>query len=143
MNFQNYARKGESFVREIARELGCAEDMNKAGRIMRSTFHVLRNQTSPEESMQLISQLPMMIKAVYVDGWSLGKSVNRVRHVDDFLAKVREADRDFSEDDLFCDADALAAVKAVFRVVRSHVSEGEIEDLRRTLPGELRCLLEE
>ena len=142
MNFQNYAQKGESFVREIAKELGCPKDINKAGRIMRSTFQVLRNQTSPEESMQLISQLPMMIKAIYVDGWSIGKSGNRVRHVDDFLAKVREADRDFSDDDLFSDTDALAAVKAVVRVVRSHVSEGEIEDLRRTLPEELRCLLE-
>ena len=142
MNFQNYAQKGDVFLKEVANELGCPADKDKAGRILRSTLHVLRNQSSPEESLQLVSQLPMMIKAVYVDGWSISKQGNRVRHVDDFLAKVREVDGNSASDDFNTEAEWLDAVKSVIRVLKAQVSEGEIDDFRRTLPEELRCLFD-
>lgn len=142
MNFTKYAQTGEAFVKEVAKELGYPKDTNKAGRVLRSTLHVLRNQSSPDESMQFISQLPMLIKAVYVDGWGMHKKGNRVRHLEDFVARVREEGGNLASEDFPSEEQALAAIKAVFRVIKAHVSEGEIEDLRRTLPESLRPLLD-
>jgi len=42
--------------------------LNAGGRIVRSVFHVLRDMLSTEESLQLIAQLPMALKSLYMDG---------------------------------------------------------------------------
>lgn len=141
MNFEKHTKTGEAFVREIAVEMGCPEDVLKAGRVLRAVLHTLRNQSTPEECVQLISQLPMLIKAVFVDGWRISGHGQRVRNIDGFIASVMEADGASAWDDFATEEVSLAAIAAVLRVVQKHVSEGEIEDFRRTLPEALRPLL--
>jgi len=58
LNFQKYAQTGEAFVKRIAEELGDSDGTSKASRILRSTLQVLRDQSTPEESVQFIAQLP-------------------------------------------------------------------------------------
>lgn len=68
MNFEKYVEKGNLFLKELAQELGNPDDKEKAGRVLRTVLHVLRRRLTLEESFDLISQLPMCIKAVYIDG---------------------------------------------------------------------------
>ena len=141
MNFQKHAQHGEAFVNEIARALNSPDDTARASRVMRSTLHVLRDQSTPEECLQLIAQLPMAIKAVFVDGWKIGAQGKRVRRLEDFAARVVEINRASGSDDILDYDQGLESIGAVFEVIKSHVSEGEIEDLRRTLPEGLQPLL--
>jgi uncharacterized protein (DUF2267 family) len=83
----------------------------------------------------------MLIKAVYVDGWKIAAQGHRVRHVDDFILRVKDDNETAGHEDFTSDAQSLGAIQAVFRVIKSHVSEGEIEDVIRTLPENLRPLL--
>lgn len=64
LDFEKNARKGNEFVRRLAEELGAPLD--KAGRIIGAVFHALRNRLSHEESFQLLAQLPVSLKSVYV-----------------------------------------------------------------------------
>ncbi|MDB4438576.1 DUF2267 domain-containing protein, partial [bacterium] len=93
LNFDKYAQSGKAFVKKIAVELGDAGNTSTAGRILRSTLHVLRDQSTPEESLQLISQLPMLIKAIYIDGWRISGRKVKVRHLDDFVLEVQQHNR--------------------------------------------------
>jgi len=138
IDFGKYALTGSKFVKKVAIELGDKENTSRAGRILRAVLHVLRDQSTPQESMQFISQLPMFIKAIYVDGWRLGSDKGRVGHLDDFITAVRN---EAASDDFLNEESCLEAIQAVFRVIREYVSDGEIEDLRRTLPEEIRVLL--
>ena len=143
LNFDKYAQSGHAFVEKIATELGNEKDTSTASRILRSTLIVLRDQSTPEEAMQFISQLPMLIKALYVDGWKISGKKNKVRHLDDFIAEVHKRSRAAGHDDFTSQEGCYLAVHAVFRVIKGYVSEGEIEDLRLTLPEELRALLDQ
>jgi len=138
IDFGKYALTGSEFVKKVAIELGDKENTSRAGRILRAVLHVLRDQSTPQESMQFISQLPMFIKAIYVDGWRLGSDKGRVWHLDDFITAVRN---EAASDDFLNEESCSQAIQAVFRVIREYVSDGEIEDLRRTLPEEIRVLL--
>ena len=144
LNFDKYAQSGHTFVKKVATELGDENDISTAGRILRSTLHVLRDQASPEESIHLISQLPMLIKAIYVDGWKVfGKKKAKVHHLDDFIEEIHKQNRAAGHDDFRSQEGCYLAVHAVFRVIKEYVSEGELDDLRRTLPEELRPLLDQ
>lgn len=144
LHFEKHAAKGNEFLNLFAQELGGEQYRDSAGRILRSTFRALRKHLMLEESFHLISQLPLVLKGVYVDGWQPQHiAMARLRHMDDFLEEVIREDglsayRDFSNLD-----DARFAVKALFRALRRYVSEGEMKDIRGALPKALSPLFED
>ncbi len=142
-NFQKYVADGEHFVKEVAVELQCPDDTGKAGSVLRAVLHAFRNRIPPTESLQLIAQLPMLIKAVYVDGWQMKDETRTLRHLGDFIEAVREAGGRGTMAFFTTDYEVHQAILAVFRVLKKHVSEGEIRDVISTLPAEIKPLLEE
>lgn len=139
-NFNKYAQKSNLFLKEVANELLIPEDMAKAMRVLRAVMHGLRDRIPPQESLQLISQLPMYIKAIYVEGWKWSPNHKAIRHIDEFIEAVKKNDGVTGDYD-FEDQDKTEEyIKAVFRVLQRHVSEGEIADVVATLPTELRPL---
>ena len=136
MKYEHYAQEGHKFVKEVASELGDADNIDQADRIMTSVLHALRDLLTPEESLHLISQLPMMLKAIYVNGWHL-PTRNRVRTMDEFieclmLKNPKTAPQDFGNDDK-----AIERTKAVFKIIRNHIAIGEVKDIVSQLPAEL------
>lgn len=136
MKFDQYVEKANQFVKEVARELGTPADTDHAYRVMTSVFHTIREILSPQESLHLISQLPMILKGVYVNEWQL-KPKNKIRTMDEFieclmLQNPRTAAEDFGEDEK-----AKNKTRAVLHVFKRHVSVGEIQDIIDQFPMEL------
>jgi len=139
MNFNKYVQDAEAFINEVAIEIGHPNDKPRAAKVLRSVLHVFRNRITPAESLQLIAQLPMLIKAIYVDGWKIGNgNYHESRNIGDFIEAFREAD---SQQAYISDYEAKEAIQAVFRVLKRHVSQGEIFDIIAVLPAEMKSLL--
>ncbi len=139
IDFEKYALKGNEFIRFVALELEVPRD--KAGRIVRAVLHALRDRLTYEESFQLMAQLPMAIKGIYVDGWKYRIPLLRVRHLDEFIESIREADGKLSGYDFGNNARALRAVQAVFSALYEYVSPGEMRDILELLPHAIRELV--
>lgn len=142
MNFNQYATEGNAFLNDYAREMDLEADPAKAARILTAILHALRELLTPEESVQLIAQLPMFLKAVYVNGWSLKKQKHKVKKLNEFIALVRakvgssgDVDFDYSDDV------AEQYIDATLIYLRKYVSEGEMEDIRGILPKDLKSLI--
>lgn len=141
MNFSKYVQDGEQFIKEVAAATKAPADVEKAGRHLRAVLHALRNRLTPSESLQLISQFPMLIKAIYVDGWRISNEARQMRTLGDFIEAVREEGGRATLNDFVTDREVEHAIHAVFKVLKTHVSAGEIQDIVATLPEELRPLL--
>jgi uncharacterized protein (DUF2267 family) len=135
--FEKYAIKGNEFL-SLLKESLATEDDGQAIRILRSTFRVLRNHFTFEESLQLLAQLPMAIKSVYVDGWRKGEH-KRLHNVDDFLLEIIQdtAWHDFNDKE-----DILDSVRAVIDTMRVYVSVQEMDQALATLPRQISELFE-
>lgn len=73
-NMEKYVGEASLFFKEVARELGYPEDTDHAARVTTAVLHTLRARTTAEESMHLVSNLPMILKDIYVAaGRSPGK----------------------------------------------------------------------
>jgi uncharacterized protein (DUF2267 family) len=136
MKYQQFAHETQKFVSEIASELGEPENMEQADRIMTSVLHTLRQLLSPEESLHLISQLPMLIKGIYVNGWHLTKK-ERIRSMDEFIESLMLQNPPTAQKDFGDDEKAITRAKAVFKVLRNHIAVGEVKDIVAQLPPEL------
>jgi len=141
LNFDKFAAKGNEFIKELAKELGYPEDKSRAGRVLKSVLHALRNQLTTEESVQLIAQLPMFLKAVYVENWTLHKSKNKPKHFKDFFNEIRKFDTPVAQHDFQTDDDIDNAIAVIFMALRNYVSLGEMEDIKAVLPKELKSIV--
>jgi uncharacterized protein (DUF2267 family) len=141
LNFEKYAAKGNELVNMLAGDLQVPRD--KAGRILRAVLHGLRNRLNIDESFELLSQLPMALKAVYVDGWKPSRKFKRIQHLSEFLDEIRKEDRNQAGYDFGNNTKATEAVKAVFRTLSYFISDGETHDMAEMMPGEIKKLIKE
>lgn len=138
LNFEKYAAKGNEFVNKVAVRLGDEENRDRAGRVLRSVLKALRNRITIEESLQLLSQLPMAIKSVYVEGWKVQHEFVRIKTIEDLAEEVMKEDglsawRDFSST-----AEAIDAIEAVMKTLADYVTAGELHDVIDLMPKEIK-----
>tara|TARA_R110000868_G_scaffold200671_1_gene448173 strand:+ start:17197 stop:17649 length:453 start_codon:yes stop_codon:yes gene_type:complete len=143
LNFSQYATEGNTFLKEYANELDLGKDTDKAGRIFVAIMHALRDIIPPEESLQMVAQLPMFLKAVYVNGWRIKKTRVKVKQVAEFLDLVREHDGSAAVNDFeYSDEVAEQYVETTFIFLRKYISNGELQDIRDSLPKNLKNLIQ-
>lgn len=140
LNFNQFAKEATTFLKEYAQQMNLDDDVDTAGRILVATLHGLREIISTQESLQLIAQFPMFLKAIYVNGWTLKKK-KRVKNLVDFIDLVRKFDGNTSVHDFGSDEKAENYIKTTFIALRKYVSLGELEDIRTELPKDLKFIV--
>lgn len=140
LNFNQFAAEGNEFLKDYAKQLNLGNDTKLAGRILSSILHAFREVISIEESLQLISQFPMFLKAVYVNGWTAHK-VKKIKTMTEFIDLVRKYNGLTSIHDFGSDEIAENYINTTFIVLRRYISLGEMEDLRAELPKELKSMV--
>jgi len=90
----------------------------------------LRDRLPVHGALDLGAQLPTLIRGIYYERWRIVERPALVRSRDEFLGAV------------LCESgtrspDAERAARAVFAVLASKISQGEIEDVRHALPARL------
>lgn len=142
MKYQLYAEKAQQIIKEVAEELGFPEDHELAERMLRAVLHALRSRLTIQESIQMMAQLPMLLKAIYVDGWKYKEKPERKKYIGDFVRDVIHEDFPLGHYDIRTSKDGENAIRAVLKVIRNHVSEGEIQDVMAVMPKDLQPLWE-
>jgi uncharacterized protein (DUF2267 family) len=130
--FDTSLQKTQVWLNDVMAELDWTEQPQKAYLALRSVLHALRDRLTVEEAVQLGAQLPMLIRGLYYEGWTLKGKPHKERHPEDFFEHINKA---FKRDPA---VDPSKVVRAVFRVLVRHTSPGEIEDVKHILPRPLQ-----
>ena len=138
--FDKYAAKGNDLLHLLSEDIQISNE--KAFRILKAVLHVLRDHVNINESMQLMSQLPVAIKGIYVEQWHVGAAVKRLHTANDFFDEVCRYDKGMVLQDFENYEAVEKSVKAVFRTLNYYLSEGEFEDIIAVMPGEIKKLIE-
>ena len=131
--FDTTLHKTNNWLNELMQLLGW-QDKHKAYLALRATLHALRDRLTVEEVAQLGAQLPMLIRGFYYEGWDPTGKPLKVRHKEEFLARIEEQFRGDNR------IDPEQVARAVFTVLADRVTEGEIEDVKHILPAEIQDL---
>jgi uncharacterized protein (DUF2267 family) len=91
----------------------------------------------PEEAAHLGAQLPMLIRGIYYEGWSPAKTPEKIRDKNTFLERVRSK---LDGETTAGRTDPETLSRAVFKLLRHRISEGEVRDIESCLPQELADL---
>ena len=131
--FDRSLEKTGVILDEIKEGLGTAS-AEEAYMALRATLHALRDRLTVNEAVQLGAQLPLVLKGVYYDGWQPAKTPHATRRAEEFLAEVAAQFH-------WHPRDAESMVRTTLAVVARHVSEGEMLQVKRSLPKDIQTLL--
>ena len=121
------------WLNEISERLDWT-DRQHAYHALRCVLHALRDRLGVEHVAALAAQLPLLVRGIYYEGWHPAGKPLKERKREEFLAHIVAA---FQNE---FDVDPERVARTVFRVLTRHVSQGEIESVKSTLPAELRDL---
>ncbi|MDU8942273.1 DUF2267 domain-containing protein [Ovoidimarina sediminis] len=121
------------WINEVDERAGWG-NKQRAYRLLRSVLHAIRDHLSVDEAAQLAAQMPIMIRGIYYEGWDPSKTPVRDRTRAAFLQGIQ---RDFRSDPL---GDEAAAVGAVLDTLDHRISEGEMNNVRRSFSKDIRGL---
>jgi uncharacterized protein (DUF2267 family) len=121
------------WLNELAERLGWM-DRHQAYHALRTVLHALRDRLTVEEAASLGAQLPLLVRGFYYEGWHPHGKPIRQRKKEEFLAPIEAA---FRNDPA---ADPEEVARAVFHLLTMHVTAGEIDSIRRSLPEDIRSL---
>jgi uncharacterized protein (DUF2267 family) len=130
--FSNTLQRTHLWLTEVQEELGW-EDESKAYLALKATLHALRDRLTVDEATHLGARLPMLVRGFYYEGWSPTGKPLKEPHKAAFLSQVQESFR-------MGELDIEPIVRGVFTVLAKHVTAGEIDDVKRMLPPEIREL---
>jgi len=109
-------------------------DRRRALRLLRAGLHAVRDHLAHAEAAHLSAQLPVPIRGFYWEGWRPANTPTRERGRDAFLAAVRANYEPRPGRTIEAD------LQAMLRLLNHRISSGEIEDVRRCLPEDLRAI---
>lgn len=128
--FDTTIQASNVWLKDIMDEEGW-KDRHRAYTALRAVLHLLRDRLLVDEAAQLASELPMLIRGIFYEGWD-PSSHPKKRTREAFLSYVAE---NFQDDP---DINPEEVITSVFSVISRHVSEGEIRDIKNSLPEDLK-----
>lgn len=134
--FESTVHITNHWLNEIMHRLNW-DNPHKAYQALRAVLHALRDRLPVNHAAALGAQLPMLVRGIYYEGWVPGRTPVKERKQADFLYHIRVAFHDAPT------LDAEEVTRIVLHVLGSHISKGEVECIKLTLPHEIRELWEE
>jgi uncharacterized protein (DUF2267 family)/osmotically-inducible protein OsmY len=118
---------------ELMAEIG--PDRHLAWHVLGVVLRAVRDRIPLELAVHLGSQLPLLVRGAYYDRWHApGRMEAKPRSVEEFLEPIRQ---EFAQ---LRPMKARGTTRAVFRILSRHVSPGQIDKVRNSLPGHIRAL---
>lgn len=131
-NINSTIQKTYEWLVDLEYELQ-TENRQVAYHALRSVLHALRDRLPPAEVADLASELPMLIRGLFYEGWQPFDKPEKL-NADDLLDRIE------AEFDAPAPADPVRFLEAVLIVLEKHVAEGQMEKVRGTLPKDIQRL---
>lgn len=130
--FDTTVQETNHILNDIGDEMGDPRP-SVAYHALRGVLFALRDRLPMSEAVQFAAQLPMLVRGIFFEGYRPTGKPDKFDK-DTFLARVSEELR------MGGGANAADAARAVFAVLQRRVDRGEIDDVRNSLPGDIRKL---
>ena len=132
--FDASLQKTQVWLNDLMAELDWQDKPHNASLALRTALHALRDRLTIEEAVHLGAQLPILVRGIYYEGWTLKGKPVKERHKSEFLDHLAAVFRDDET------VDPERVMRAVLKVLAWHISEGETENVKRLLPKTLQEL---
>ena len=143
INFERYADEGNEFLNTLAKNLGHKDDKAQVGILLRAVLHCIRDCITIPQSFHLIAELPMFLKALYVEQWRYSEKPERIKKITEFTDKIESEQEKMGERLFNWHEPTLDLVRTVINTLRRYLQPGLLEHIAAESTIELKPLFAE
>jgi uncharacterized protein (DUF2267 family) len=137
-NINKFAQEGFTFVNELSNELGHPGENEATSRLLRSVLHVVRDRITMSENLDVIAQLPMFLKAVYVEQWKYREKPLKFDTMGEFCNQVKEHQARMGEREFNWNESTDVLVLRTFGALRKYLTQGTVGHVLDQMPQEIK-----
>lgn len=143
VKFDKFAQEANEFINELSEELGHPESQEQTLIILRSVMHTIRDRITIAESFNVLAQLPVMLKGIYVENWKYHEKPNKIRSLEEFKNDIKSRQEKYGETRFDWNLSTEEIVSRVMGKLRKYLDEGQVRHIEDQLPAEVKPLLHE
>ncbi|MFD2036700.1 DUF2267 domain-containing protein [Belliella marina] len=141
INFDKFAQQGNFYIKQLAEDLGHPEDLSQTSILLRSVLHAVRDRISFQESLHFLSQLPMFLKALYVETWVYDTDSTQIKRLEEFKTAVKDVQMKFGERQFDWKESTEELISKVLQSLGKHfLTEGQLSHVAEQMPKEVKPL---
>ncbi|WP_203418988.1 DUF2267 domain-containing protein [Lyngbya aestuarii] len=133
--FDRTLEQTHTWVNDIAKILEC-ENKEQIFQGLRVTLHKLRDRLTVEEATHLGAQFPVLLTGFYYEDWKPATNPDQTRSQGKFLDSIEQQLPAWESTNISIEN----LVRAVFNVISSRVSAGEVKQVINMMPTEIKQL---
>lgn len=141
VKFDKYVQEANEFINELSEELGHPESQEQTVMALRAVLHTIRDRITIAESFDLMSQLPMVLKALYVEQWKYHDKPKEFTSVEEFKNEVKERQNKYGESRYDWELSTEEIISRVINKLRKYIDEGQLKHIEEQMPAEIKPLL--
>ena len=142
LNLEKHYHEVHEFINELAANLGHPEEKQRAYIICRAVLHTIRDRIQVSESFDLLSQLPLFLKGVYVDQWKYHEKPPKDYDTVELMKNnVKQLQDRYGESDFDWDLPTEEIISRTVDSLKKYLSEGQIAHIRGQMPKEVKELI--
>ena len=132
--FDRTLQQTHQWLNDVGKSEAVGPDTQRQFHALRSVLWALRDRLTIEEAFDLSANLPLLLRGIYWENYRPSGKPERYRTRDEFLKRVEDA----LEGAVFMNPEGAA--RAVFDVIERRIPEGQVQDIIRMIPDEMRTM---
>jgi uncharacterized protein (DUF2267 family) len=113
-------------------------DRNKGGRIFRSVLQAMRDRVTPDQASNFASQLPIIWKGIYFDGYQPADTPVRARTIEEWADLVRYKNEYAAQEDFPTLDHVMSALRCVVNALSQLMAFGSVDKFLQAFPLEIQ-----
>lgn len=139
LNFDRFVQEANEYVKELADKLGHPEEIQRTFIAWKAVMHTIRDRIQISESFDLMSQLPMILKGVYVQNWKYSeKPPKDFDTIEQMCKEVKALQAQYGESEFKWEKSTEEIIRLIFDSLKKYLSEGQLKHVDNQLPKDLQ-----
>lgn len=139
--FDKHVKEINEFVKDLSIELGHPDDQTQTIRLLRAVLHTVRDRITISESFDLLAQLPMMLKALYVEQWKYSeKPPLDYSDISGFKEAVEREQERMGEQKFDWEESTEDLARIVLASLRKYLTDGQAIHIMDQMPKEVKSI---
>ncbi len=142
VNLNKYCQEAHEYFNQLTEKLGHPYEGRRAMIIWRAVMHSIRDRIHIGESFDLISQLPLMLKGLYVENWKFHEKPPMDYHsIEEMKEQVKKLQHQFGEMQFDWDLSTEEIISITLDSLKVYLSDGQIEHIKGQMPADVKSII--
>jgi len=143
LHFERFVHDANKYFKDLTDQIGPADHINRVFIIWRAVMHTLRDRIHMGESLDLVSQLPMILKGFYIENWKYHEHAPlKYETLEEMSTQVENLQSKYGEEEFDWDISTEELIKAILNSLKQYLSDHQLDHLKGQLPEEVKSIIE-